>query len=230
MIYYELSSLEIGSNIMITTALTALITTTLVSLTSPIQTTPEDILLAEKSLNLENRQQDRFVNEVFKENILLTAKRMSDKDYPQNVNWDELKKPSQYSFTLNPNEAFAYHETALPEFEKNVVKTTNSHFSGDQGFKSDGYLMGDGVCHFASIIYWAALDADLEAKSPVNHDFAVINDVPREYGVAIYFDPASKSTSQLQNLYIKNNRLKPIEFKFDYDGKNLKVKIYEKSS
>jgi vancomycin resistance protein YoaR len=91
----------------------------------------------------------------------------------------------------------------------------------DEGFKYDGDVTGDGVCHFASLIYWTAKDAGLTAYAPSNHNFAKINDVPREYGVAIM------APSPLGNLYIIDNQDKPVTFVFDYDGTNLSVSATE---
>lgn len=143
------------------------------------------------------------------------------------ISWEKIEKPFHTEFTLKPGQEFAFHDKILPEYNKNVVKTTNSHFDYEEGFKSDGYLTGDGVCHLASFIYWVAKDAGLNANAPTNHNFAKINDVPKEYGVAIYDMPGSFETSALQNLYISNNKEIPITFSFDYDGKDLTVKIFE---
>ena len=96
--------------------------------------------------------------------------------------------------------------------------TTNAHFNYQDGFKSDGYLTGDGVCHLASLMYWAAKDAGLTAYAPTSHDFAIINGVPREYGVSIYSVPDDFDTSARQNLYIQNNLNFPVAFIFNYDG------------
>jgi len=57
----------------------------------------------------------------------------------------------------------------------------------------------------------------LTAYSPSNHNFAKINDVPKEYGVAIL------SPNPLGNLYIINSLDQPVTFNFDYDGENLVV-------
>jgi vancomycin resistance protein YoaR len=103
----------------------------------------------------------------------------------------------------------------------------NAHFNYDDGFKSDGYLTGDGVCHLASIIYWAAKDAGLAALAPTNHNFATIPEVPKEYGVAIYYIPGSHDTNAKQNLYITNTFDKPVQFAFAYDGTSLTVKVID---
>jgi vancomycin resistance protein YoaR len=159
------------------------------------------VALASHSFSLENRYDDKFVNDVFKENILLTVSYMGS------------------DFTLEPGETFAFDDKILPEYEGKVTKTTGAHFIASEGFKSDGLLVGDGVCHLASLMYWAAKDAGLTAVSPRNHDFAKINDVPREYGVAIH------SLDPFQNLYITNNLDKPVTFVTDTEGTELTVSV-----
>lgn len=185
-------------------------------------------LLAQHEMSLDNRQDDRFVNEVFKENILLnlaylagTVTKASD------IKWDEITKPSQYEFKLEPNKSFAFHTDVKEQYKDSLVKTTNAHFNAQDGFKTDGYLFGDGVCHLASLIYWVAADAGLLAEAPTNHNFALIPDIDKKYGVSIYFNPYSRASNALQNLYITNNRSKPISFKFEYRENKLKVSVVE---
>lgn len=139
------------------------------------------IVLASHSLSLTNRFAVSSVNEVFKYNILHTVERTGSE------------------FVLKPGEQFAFHGKAS--------KTTNSDFTSAQGFKSDGFLVGDGVCHLASLMYLTALKAGLDTRAPVRHDFAKIPDIDREYGVSIH-------SGTPQNLYITNNRPYTIKFKF----------------
>jgi len=108
-----------------------------------------------------------------------------------------------------------------------LAATTNAHFNHQEGFKSDGYLMGNGVCHLASLIYWAAKEAGLEAYAPTNHDFALIPEISKEYGVSIYSTPGKSLTSEKQNLYITNNYDHPVIFEFVYNGKNIRLSIYK---
>jgi hypothetical protein len=179
--------------------------------------------LASHSFSLEDRYDNTFVNTVFKDNILLTLSYMdgSVKD-KSDINWNNIEKdPISYEFTLDPGQEFAFHDGELPEYSKNVVQTTNAHFNGTEGFKYDGDLTGDGVCHLASLIYWVAKDARLSAYAPSNHNFAKINDVPKEYGVAIL------APSPLGNLYITDNLDKPVTFSFNYDGGSLTVSASE---
>jgi hypothetical protein len=191
---------------------------------------PDTKTVAEHQISLQDRYKDSFVNDVFKDNILLAINYGANKKVdPTKINWDQLNQPVKESITLKPGETFAFHDDVLPEYEGKIAKTMNSHFDSTEGYKSDGYLVGDGVCHLASIMYWVAKDAGLDTTAPTRHDFAPVPDVPPEYGVSIYDDVASKSaTSQLQNLYIKNNKDKAVTFEFDYDGKNLAVKAEEK--
>ena len=180
------------------------------------------VTLASRALSMEDRYDVPSVNTVFKDNILLSVHYMAgDVKSKADVNWSSIEAPFKTEFTLKPGEEFAFHKYTLPEYSKNVAKTMNSSFMWDEGYKSDGWLTGDGVCHIASIIYWAAKDAGLTAYAPSNHNFAKINDVPKEYGVAI------EAPSPLGNLYIVNSLDKPVTFLFNYDGSNLTVTIVE---
>ncbi|HKB88866.1 MAG TPA: VanW family protein [Patescibacteria group bacterium] len=173
-------------------------------------------------MSMEDRYNVASVNQVFKDNILLSMRYLEGSVKSKaDVNWSEVEKPFHFEFNLNPGEEFAFHEHTLPAYSKNVVKTTNSNFMWNEGYKSDGFLVGDGVCHVASLIYWVAKDAGLDSYAPSNHNFAKINDIEKVYGVAIM------SPSPLGNLYITNNKDKPVTFVFDYDGTNLTVSVTE---
>jgi len=87
--------------------------------------------------------------------------------------------------------------------------------------------MGDGVCHLASLMHWAASDAGLVSVAPTRHDFATIPEVPKEYGVAIYYDPGNDTGNARQNLYIKNDKETPIAFVFSYKNERLRVDVKE---
>ncbi|MBP7832767.1 MAG: VanW family protein [Candidatus Levybacteria bacterium] len=183
--------------------------------------------LASKTISLENRAAPgSFMAEVMRDNILLTIGYMRGITTDgQTVDWEAVRKPFTYSFELRPNEAYSFQKDALASYEADIVKTIDVNFAGQNGFKHDGYLMGDGVCHLASLFYWAALDANLDATAPVNHDFMVIPEVPREYGVSIYSTPGQKDANAQQNLYIRNNTKNTIRFEITYDGKNLETKV-----
>lgn len=181
-------------------------------------------VLSQHEFPLGDRYNTAGINNVFDENILLTLHDMA-KQPSTHTNIDQ---PFSYSFTLNPNQTFAFHDSTLPQYT-NVVQTTNTHFTADEGFVSDGYLVGDGVCHLAALMNWVAQDAGLEVNAPTNHNFAVIPDVPKEYGVAIYTSPKDTVTSEKQNLYITNNKDKPVTFAFNYDGQTVSVKVTEEN-
>lgn len=184
--------------------------------------------LAGESISLEQRYGNTFVNDVFKDNILLNMSYLSGKVTKRDdVNWDEVRKPFVYSFTLLPNKTFAFHEDVLEKYKDSVAKTTNAHFNFEDGFKSDGYLMGDGVCHLASLIYWVSKNAGLDAVAPTNHNFAVIPQIVKEFGVAIYKMPGNTSANAMQNLYVTNNKKNPVVFEFEYKNGELGLSIYE---
>lgn len=184
-------------------------------------------ILASHVMPLNDRYGNSFVNTVFKDNILLTMSYLDGAVKSKNdINWDNVEKPFSYQFTLNPGEEFAFHTEVLANYSKNIVKTTNAHFNYDDGFKSDGYLTGDGVCHLASLFYWVAKDANLVAYAPTNHNFAVIPDIPKEYGVAIFDNPATNEGGN-SNLYIINTKDKPVTFVFNYANDNLTASVIE---
>jgi hypothetical protein len=185
----------------------------------PEMVAPEAVL-ATHSFSMQNRYGNEFVNTVFKDNILLTINYMAGTVKTKaEIDWVKVSSPIQYEFMLNPGEAFAFHEHTTPEYAKNMVKTTGVNFNWAEGFKSDGVLVGDGVCQLASLMYWVAKDAGLTTFAPSNHNFANIPDVPREYGVAI------EAPSPWGNLYIVNSLDKPVSFVFEYDGTNLSVSV-----
>jgi len=190
---------------------------------------PVDIaLLSTQSISLENRHSNKFVNGIFKDNILLNIAYLSGKVTEKgDINWHEIKKPLTYKFTLAPKKTFAFHQDVLEKYKNSVAKTTNARFNFDDGFKSDGYLMGDGVCHFASLIYWVAKNAGLDAYATTNHDFAIIPEIDKKYGVSIYKMPGQISLNAIQNLYVTNNKQNPSVFEFTYQNGKLKFSIFE---
>lgn len=194
-------------------------------MTAPVGTKilgSSSVALASKTFSMEDRYNVPSVNTVFKDNILLTLRYMNgDVKSKAEVDWNKVTEPFHAEFTLKPSEEFAFHDKELPDYANRVVKTMNSHFIGEEGFKSDGFLYGDGVCHLASFINWVAKDAGLGVYYSASHSFAKINDVPAQYGVSI------DSKTAYQNLYITNTKEVPVTFTFDFDGTNLKVSVME---
>lgn len=187
---------------------------------------PTTTVLGEREFSLAQRYNVASVNEIMKKNILLNLAYMEGTvTKKSDISWDKIESPSDYSFTLKPGEVFAFHDSILPEYQDKVVKTTNAHFNSTEGFVSDGYLVGDGVCHFASIIDYAASDAGLDVLRTKAHTIAHINQIPDEYGVSIYVEPGSGYGAR-NNLYITNNKGTDVTFHFTYDAnQELKVSI-----
>lgn len=184
--------------------------------------------LAKHEISLDKRTADAWTNRIFKENILLTiAYGRKIVSLGQPVDWDEVNKPFHWSLELVPGKIFAFHNMVLPKYASKAEPWSDIHFYTSEGFLSDGWLIGDGVCHLASLMEWTARDAGLAVEAPTNHDFAAIPEVPKEHGVAIYYAPLDVSVSGKQNLYIQNNREVPVEFVFDYDGTNLQLTVEE---
>lgn len=189
---------------------------------------PQNRVLTEANYSLTNRYSNTYVNDVFTDNILLTLAYMGGKvKKGENIAWNDVEKPGTNSLVLKPGESFAFHDTVLPKYKDSAKLTTNAHFNSFEGFKSDGWLVGDGVCHLASFMYAVAKQAGLASEAPTRHDFAKIPDVPRELGVSIYYMPDNPGSSTAQNLYITNNFSKTIAFVFTHDKENLNIKVEE---
>ena len=197
------------------------------SLTPLLRPVTNENELASHIMPLDDRYAVPSVNSVFRDNILLTIRYMSgDVHKASEINWDEVRKPFTYEFTLQPGEVFAYHDGILPEYQGKKIVTTNAHFNGQEGFISDGYLYGDGVCHFASLMNWVAQDAGLKVEARVRHDFAKIPDISPEYGTSIFASQGqSGSNEQNQNLYIENTTDKSVKFVFAYKDDKLTFSI-----
>jgi hypothetical protein len=188
-------------------------------------------LLASHVMPLNDRYPVPSVSDVFRDNILLTIHYMSgDVSGKAQINWDEVRKPYAYEFVLKPGEVFAFHDDVLPEYQDKVSITTKAHYNAGEGFVSDGYLYGDGVCHLASVMNWVARDAGLKVEAPVNHDFANIPDISKEYGTAIYSSPGESGVNQQQNLYITNTTGKDVRFVLEYKQEKLNVSVYQLSN
>ncbi len=193
---------------------------------SLVNKAPDPQVLATKTYSLENRYQVPFVNDVFADNILLTYSYLSGQTQEnQKVDWDMVKKPSRYQFELEPGKTFAFHDEVMDQYKDTVVKTTNARFSSKQGFKSDGHLVGDGVCHFASFINFVSTQAGLKVDAPTNHNFATIPDVEKKYGTSIFYMPGQTTTSNRQNLYVTNTTDKTIAFVFSHTNTSIEVTI-----
>lgn len=169
----------------------------------------QEKVLVSHSLDLINRHENEFVNQVFKDNILLALDYLGP------------------SFVLQPGEVFAFHENILPEYKDKVVKTMGSHFMASEGYRSSGYIVGDGVCHLASLINWVASEVGLEVIAKVNHNFKPIPGIPKKFGTSIRYSPSGYN-SQNQNLYIKNNFDFPLIFRFKIEKERVKLEILKK--
>lgn len=191
---------------------------------------PSPVVLSEKSLSLTNRYPNPWVNEVFVDNMVLTLHYLKS-DIPKppvdEASWKKIKEPFTVSFRLKPGQTFAFQDSAYPEFKDKVVKTTKATFNLQQGFRSSGFLVGDGVCQLASLINWTAREAGLEVLSPTNHDFALIPDVPKKFGTSIFYLPDNPLGNARQNLYITNNKDKEIAFNFTVTQDRLSLTILE---
>lgn len=184
--------------------------------------------LATHEMSLETRYANEWVNEVFKDNILLTLSYMSDRVHnASEINWDDVRGERSYEVVLQPGEVFAFHDDVLPEFRDKKIVTTNARFGAGQGFRSSGALYGDGVCHLASLVTWTARDAGLKVTTLVNHDFANIPEIPKEQGTSIVTTGEPSLNAERQNLYVENTFDTPVRMVFDYSGGVLHLSIYK---
>ena len=172
-------------------------------------------VLASESLDLSQRAPVGSVNEGFKENILIAV--------------DYLKKVNGGWLVLQPGEVFAFHKNILPRFQGEKIITQESGFGVKDGYKVVSGLPGNGVCHLASLMNKTSRQAGLEVVAEVNHNFAQIPGIEREYGTSIYFMPGGGNNSAAQNLYIKNNQSFPVEFVFDLIGNQLQFTVKSRS-
>lgn len=186
----------------------------------PQSTGPVATALSEVTYSLSNRYANTSVNDVFSDNILLTIAYISKTvKKGDSISWNNVQAEGQTKFTLQPGESFAFHDAVLDKYKSRITLTTNAHFNASEGFKSDGWLIGDGVCHLASFMYVAAKNAGLEVEAPTSHDFAVIPNIEKKDGVSIF------SENTLQNLYITNNQNKTIAFVFIHKKDLLTIRV-----
>jgi len=176
-------------------------------------------VLAEKELDLTTRAKSEYVNRIFVDNILLSLRYLAGEEKKAKPDWEGVYQPFAVSFILEPGETFAFHQTTYSEFDEPQI-TMNSKYSVREGYKVLAGLAGNGVCHLASLMNWAAQEAGLEVVAKVRHDFAPIPEVPRENGTSI------RCLDKNQNLYIKNTFDKTVVFTFQTDSKEMNLKIW----
>ncbi len=167
----------------------------------------EDLVLSLEMLDLSKRYPVTSVSNGFRENILIALDYFAFQDVV---------------LELKPGEVFAFHKKGiLPEFNESKIISQESDFTTNTGYKVVAGLGGNGVCHLASLINKAASKAGLKVTAPVNHNFAVIEGIEREYGTSI----STRNSPERQNLYIKNNFDYPVGFKFVLNGDILVLSI-----
>jgi hypothetical protein len=193
------------------------------SIISPVSETSTTRQLARHKMSLSNRYPVASVSEVFKKNILLTLLYMRQKSTNENLPLVN-NEPFEFTISVAPDSTIAFHDNILPKYKnKTTTWLVPVHFSSSEGFISDGYLVGDGVCHLASLLGWVAKDAQLSVEAPTNHDFAVIPEIPKDEGISIYSQPNPTESTEKQNVYIHNPYDHPVLFTFLYDGDALVI-------
>lgn len=167
-------------------------------------------VIQEKTLDLTIRP------EGFGENILIALHYLKG-DYGPSTSL-RIKEPFEVAMALLPGQVFAFHPNVLPEFADPAI-TFNSYFLTTEGYKSVFGLGGNGVCHLASLINWAALEAGLEVTALADHDFFPIPGIDKKWGVSIM------SSDKRQNLYVRNNLETPVIFYFEANSDSVSLKI-----
>lgn len=189
----------------------------------------QDETVSKRVMSLNKRYKNEFVSEVMKKNILLTLAYMQHKiTDSKHIYWQNVEKPFRFSILLHPGDVYAFHSTILPEYKTKHVTSVDLTFTSEEGFLSDGDLVGDGVCHLASLIQYAAVDSGLSSLAPTNHDFAAIPEVPKAFGVSIFNYPPHVASNAYHNLYITNTKKNDIRITFEYDGSDLGVSFVER--
>lgn len=215
---------------MISTTLPIVITSAMLAINSLTTTLPYTAqTLSDHEIKLDQRVEGGGpMSDTMADNILLNLAYLNhDQIDPENVNWAKVKANRTISFKLEPNQTFAFQEDVLPKYQGKVALTTNAHFSFNEGFKFDGYLVGDGVCHLASLMNWVAKDANLTVVAPTSHDFMPIPGIDKQYGTSIFYLPQNKDGNAKQNLYITNTLSHKVEFDFIVEGDKLEAKVEE---
>lgn len=196
---------------------------------SSFSTQSEEKVLAQMPMDLTKRYDQENINEVFSDNIRLALWYLGGESVSKNIDWEKVRQDFKVSFVLKPGGVFAFHDQVLPSFAKasegKPIKTMGSHFIAEEGYRSSGYLYGDGVCHLASLMNWAASKAGLGVVAKADHSFSPIFGVPSQYGTSIRYDKNGGLNTQNQNLYITNNFDFPVMFEFEIYKNNIEIKI-----
>lgn len=192
----------------------------------------EEEVLAQVGFDLSKRWPEENTSQGFADNILISlfylkySSALPVKKIP--LTHEEVTElvPEKFEveLELEQDQAFAFHKNVLPQYQEKVAKTMGSEFLSHQGYRVISGLGGNGVCHLASLINWASSEAGLKVEDRVDHAFAEIEGVPREYWTSIRYQE-SGGNSQNQNLYILNNQNFPIRFVFKKEGENLELRV-----
>ena len=203
---------------------TSLLLTPATGVISPVaglsaQIMENETILSSESMDLTSRYPVESIGTGFAENILIALSYFASED-------EEGKEilPDSFSLVLRPEDVFAFHKKGvLSEFKDSKIVSQESDFTTNYGYKVVAGLGGNGVCHLASLINKAALKAGLEVVAPVNHNFASIPGIEKEYGVSI----STRNAPDRQNLYIKNSFEYPVEMRFVVTDNVLTVEILQ---
>ncbi len=127
---------------------------------------------------------------------------------PGAINWGALEENYLiYQISLKPGQTF--------EFDKDL----KCNFSDGQGFLSNG----DGLCNFASLMYWTCQEAGLNCRAPTSHaTVGNIPGVPKKYQIAIH-----TGHPDTQNLWVTNTSERTVMIQLIGDSDTIKVNCYQ---
>lgn len=193
-------------------------------------------ILSKVGLDLDKRWEEPSISQGFSDNMLLALYYLKNptelpvKKNPLTKEEVAWLVPDDFvaEFWLQPGEVFAFHKNVLPQYKDQVVQTMASGFMTYEGYQYVAGLGGNGVCHLASLITWAASEAGLTIEAPADHSFARIEGVPREYWTSIRY-AENGSNSKNQNLYVTNTLENPVRFVFERNYQRLSLTIKESS-
>jgi len=96
----------------------------------------------------------------FKDNILLAVNYATNsKINPTNIDWEKIDSQYKGTLTLNRVKHLLSMTMSCRNSPEKWLSLLMLILIRRKDLKSDGYLVGDGVCHLASILYWVAKDA-----------------------------------------------------------------------
>lgn len=191
---------------------------------------------AHETLDLTQRHGNKAINAGYGDNIRLYLHYLK-RDVPgmltnrtnsgggSVIDWAKVRAPFGFSLAIAPGEVLAFHPGVLPEFSTRSLHVVQTSLDQTDGYRFIDGLWGNGICHLASFLNMAAARAGLKVTAKVNHNFAPIYGVPKNYGTAIYYETGQEVSNANQNLYLENQGLNPLTITVSVDDKNVEMLV-----